>query len=156
MVVEVSNVKLPLVAWRHQAITWTNVDLSSFKCWGIHRRALSWEDLKIPISKTRLKIPFLESQLDVPEANDLKIIKDIHVFTFCIIFWILFNRRRPDSQWSNPTCSLFCTINNIPADAVVTQGAGASAGMVNDQLSKNIPSIASEELALWITMKSLI
>ena len=37
--------KIWLVAWRHQAITWTNLDLSSVRSCGIHRRALSWEDL---------------------------------------------------------------------------------------------------------------
>ena len=47
------------------------------QCWliiirscGIHRRALWWEDLKIPISKTRLKITFLEPHSDLPGAND--------------------------------------------------------------------------------------
>ena len=48
-----------LVAWQHQAITWTDVDLSSsIRSCGIHLWALSSEDLKIPISKTRLKIAF--------------------------------------------------------------------------------------------------
>ena len=60
-----------LVAWRHQAITWTNVDLQSVRSCGIHRRALSCEDLKIPISKTRLKITLLESHSDIPGANEL-------------------------------------------------------------------------------------
>ena len=55
----------------HQAITWTNVDLSSVRSRGIHGRALSWEDLKIPISKARLKIPCLESHPDLPGANEL-------------------------------------------------------------------------------------
>ena len=57
-----------------QAITWTNVDLSSVKSCGIHPRVLSWEDLKIPISKhgkTRLKIPFLESHSVLPGTNEL-------------------------------------------------------------------------------------
>ena len=54
-----------------QAITWTNVDWSSVRSRGIHRRALSWEDLMIPISKTRLKITFLESHSDLPGANEL-------------------------------------------------------------------------------------
>ena len=49
----------------------TNVDLSSMRSFGIHRRALSWEDLKIPISKTRLKITFLGSHSDLPGANKL-------------------------------------------------------------------------------------
>ena len=45
-----------LGAWRHQAITWTNVDLSSVKSHGIHLRGLSLDDVKIPIDETRLKI----------------------------------------------------------------------------------------------------
>ena len=49
-----------LLAWRHQAITWTNVDLSSVRSCGIHLRALS-KDLKIPNTKTRSKITFLRS-----------------------------------------------------------------------------------------------
>ena len=48
--------RLWLVAWRHQAITWTSVDLSSVMFCGIHPRALSYKDFKIPINKTRLKI----------------------------------------------------------------------------------------------------
>ena len=53
----------------------------------------------------------------------------IHLFTFRVIFWILFNRRS-DSQWSNPTCCLSYTVNTMPADAQATYGATASAGMV--------------------------
>ena len=58
----------------------------------------------------------------------LKIIKD--VFTFLTISWILFNRRRPNLQWSNPTCCLSYTDNTMPANALATLGARASAGMV--------------------------
>ena len=43
-----------LGAWRHQAITWNNVYLSSVRYFGIHIRVLSKEDVKIAISKTRL------------------------------------------------------------------------------------------------------
>ena len=56
------------------------------QCWLIiskvlwHESALSWEDLKIPISKTRLKIPFLELHLDLPGANELK--------SLCMIFQV--------------------------------------------------------------------
>ena len=39
-----------LVAWQHQAITWTNVDLSSVRSLGIHLRALSLDDVKKPIN----------------------------------------------------------------------------------------------------------
>ena len=62
-----------LVAWQHQAITWTNVDSSSVRSLSIHLRALSLDDVKIPINKTRLKITFLKSHSDLPGANELTI-----------------------------------------------------------------------------------
>ena len=37
-----------------------------------------------------------------------------------ISYWVLFNRRRPDSQCSNPTCCVSYTINTMPADALAT------------------------------------
>ena len=61
-----------LVAWRHQAITWTNVDLSSLRSHSIHLCALSLEDLKKPINKTRLKIAVLKWHPGLPGANVLK------------------------------------------------------------------------------------
>ena len=60
-----------LVAWRHQAITWTNVDLSTLRSYGIHPRALSWEDLKIHTNKTRMKFEFLKSHPDLLGTNEL-------------------------------------------------------------------------------------
>ena len=49
-----------LVAWRHQAITWTNVDSSLVRSHGILLRALLFDDVKIPVNKTRLKIAVLK------------------------------------------------------------------------------------------------
>ena len=60
-----------LVAWRHQAITWTNVDLF-VRSHGIHLRGLSLDDVKIPINKTRLKIAVLKWHPGLPRANELK------------------------------------------------------------------------------------
>ena len=60
-----------LGAWRHQAITWTNVDLSWVRCNGIHLRALSLDDVKIPINKIRLKIAVLKWHPGLPGANEL-------------------------------------------------------------------------------------
>ena len=45
-----------LVAWRHQAITWTNVDWSSVKSSDIHIRVISQEMPQPSITKIRLKI----------------------------------------------------------------------------------------------------
>ena len=57
------------------------------QCWLIiskvlHERAISWEDPKIPTSKTRLKITFLESHSDLSRANELK-----QQFLFLRSYW---------------------------------------------------------------------
>ena len=59
-----------LVAWRHQAITWTNVDWS-VRSHGIHLGASSLEDLKKTIKETRLKIAVLKWHPGLPGANVL-------------------------------------------------------------------------------------
>ena len=56
-----------LVAWRHQATTLSNDDLSSVWSHDIHLRALSYKHLKMPISDTRLKTATVK---DVPINND--------------------------------------------------------------------------------------
>ena len=75
-------------------ITWTNVDLSSVRSCGIHRRALSWEDLKIPVSKTRVKITFLESHSDLPGANELSTVSYLSIWvliSLCEAPWDVFS-----------------------------------------------------------------
>ena len=61
-------VKGATVAWWHQAITQTNFGLSARSC-SIYLNALSWKDLKIPQSKSRLDIAFLKSHLDLSGTN---------------------------------------------------------------------------------------
>ena len=63
-----------LVAWRHQAITWTNVDLSLVSSHGIHFKTLSLDDVKILINKTRLKVAVLKRHPVLPGANELRYI----------------------------------------------------------------------------------
>ena len=70
--------------------------------------------------------PYHDAQLTF--NAELKIIKN--VFTFCIISWILFYKRSLNSQWSNRKCCLSYTRNTMPAEALATSGARASAGMV--------------------------
>ena len=60
-----------LVAWRHQAITWTNVDLSLVKSCGIHLRAVSHEMLKISTLDVSLKIINLRLHPHLQVANEL-------------------------------------------------------------------------------------
>ena len=60
-----------LVAWRHQAITWTNVDWSSMKSSDIHIRAISQGMLQPSINKIRLKKTNLEFNSNFPGANEL-------------------------------------------------------------------------------------
>ena len=54
-------------AWGQQAITWTNVDLSSVKSWGIHLRDILRETLKVSILDVSLKITNLRRQTHLPE-----------------------------------------------------------------------------------------
>ena len=64
-----------LVAWWHQAITWTSVDLSKMFC-GIHVSAISQDLLKKLFHEMSLKIVPLKSKPYLPgvkESND-----DIH------------------------------------------------------------------------------
>ena len=60
-----------LVAWRHQAITWTNVDWSSVKSSDVHMRAVSQEIPQPLTTKISLKITRIKFTLDLPEANEL-------------------------------------------------------------------------------------
>ena len=60
-----------LVAWRHQAITWTNVDWSSMRSSDNHRRAISHEITQPSwiITAISLKTTFLKFQSNIPGEN---------------------------------------------------------------------------------------
>ena len=60
-----------LVAWQHQAITWTKVDLPSVRSIGIHLSTISQEILQPSVTKISWKISFLKSLWILPEANEL-------------------------------------------------------------------------------------
>ena len=66
--------------------------------------------------------------------------------TLRFIFWILFNRRRPNSQWSNTICCLSHTVNTMPADVLWTWRSQVTSQHDIDQIRRNIPSLVSEEL----------
>ena len=59
-----------LAAWRHQAITWTNVDLSSIAYSDIHMRAILQEIPQPWIPKISLKINHLKFPSNLPGANE--------------------------------------------------------------------------------------
>ena len=80
--------KLWLVAWWHQAITWTNVDWSSVKSSDIHIRAISREMPQPSINEICLKITCLKFLLDFPGVNE---------FTVAMKLWVL------QSIWSAST-----------------------------------------------------
>ena len=64
-----------LVAWRHQAITWANVDLSSVRASGIHLSANSQEIPQPPITEISLKIIYVKFQANLPGANGLTMVQ---------------------------------------------------------------------------------
>ena len=57
--------------WRHQAITWTNIDWSSVKSSDIHIRAISQEMSQLSVTKIHLKITYLKFNSNFPGANVL-------------------------------------------------------------------------------------
>ena len=60
-----------LVAWWHQDIAWTNVDLSSVGSSDILLRTISQEIPQPSITKTSMKIAYLKFHSDHSEANEL-------------------------------------------------------------------------------------
>ena len=60
-----------LVAWWHQAITWTNVDLASVRSIGIHLSTILWEILQPSITRIGWRITFLKFLWNLPGANEL-------------------------------------------------------------------------------------
>ena len=61
-----------LVAWRHQAITWTNVDLSSVRfSYSNHQRVIPQGKTWSSITEISLKISNLNFDSNFPGANEL-------------------------------------------------------------------------------------
>ena len=115
-----------LVAWRHQAITWTNVDLSSVRSNDIHLTAISQEITQQSIIEISLQITHLKFHSNVPGANELRDTKmnvefSIIVLTEMVQVAILHYGRRG---------SIYPTINSIAAHDLATQGARSSAAML--------------------------
>ena len=78
-----------LVAWRHQVITWTNVDWSSVKSSDIHIRVISQEMPQPSITKIHLKITYLKFPSHFPGANELKCENETWVTDRKICDWII-------------------------------------------------------------------
>ena len=68
-------------AWRHQAITWTNVDLSSVRSSSIHLRAILQEIPQLPVTEISLKITYLKYCSNFPGANELTEFNEIELET---------------------------------------------------------------------------
>ena len=131
--------------------------LTSVKSCGIYGRAVSWEDLKIPISKTRLKILFLESHSDLRGDNELNALfvmwppsllrvleKKIHKMFF--LYSIFPHHWNLSGCWTSPLTrtSPFHIVNTMAVDGLAMQGGRASAAMVLTQFFHNILVSATE------------
>ena len=60
-----------LVAWRHQAITWINVEVSALRSSDVHLKAISLEISQPSVTKISVKIIFLRFYWNLPGANEL-------------------------------------------------------------------------------------
>ena len=64
-------VQVMACSWRHQATTWTNVDLLLVRSSDNHPRAISGEKPQPSLSKISLRITFLKSHSSFPGGNEL-------------------------------------------------------------------------------------
>ena len=62
-----------LVAWWHQAITWTNVDLSSSRSKDNHLMAISQDKPQPSITEFSLKITYINFLSNLPGDNELRL-----------------------------------------------------------------------------------
>ena len=86
-----------LVAWRHQAITWTNIDVTSERSSDIHLRTIS-QVISLPsITEISLKIIHTNFHWNLPRVNELihfllNEISELHMLNFgSIAFTCLWN-----------------------------------------------------------------
>ena len=87
-----------LVAWRHQANTWTNVVLSSVRFCGINLMAISRKMLNISIHGLSLKITNLRLKLQLPGCNEFG--DPILLGAKPLWSMIIYNRRAIKTHWS--------------------------------------------------------
>ena len=99
-----------LVAWWHQAITWTNVDLWSVRSIGIHLRAILQKIPQPPIIKISLKITFLKFLSNLPGANKSTDWGDAYMHHRIVLFH--------KSQCALPYLDLMSKIQNISKSAL--------------------------------------
>ena len=60
-----------IVSWWHQAITWTNVDISSERSGGIHLSAILQEIPQSSVTEISFKMTYLKFCSNLPGANEL-------------------------------------------------------------------------------------
>ena len=60
------------MAWRPQAITWTNVDFSSLRSSDVHLRAILFQISQPSVTKISLKIIFVIFYWNLPGASELR------------------------------------------------------------------------------------
>ena len=101
-----------LVAWRHQAITWTNIDLSSVRSSGIHLRAISREMPQPPFTTFSLKITYMKLNWNLPGANELMLLPFLRTHSWahdlvCLFTWWVGVKPQIHNTWpqtcANPT-----------------------------------------------------
>ena len=109
-----------VMAWRHQAITWTNVDLSSVRSCGIHLSAILQEIRQQSVTEISLKIAYLNFCSNPPGVNELmlclsgaswikpnllNIAKSIWTFNSLIFYSPIYNNLSYSIMLSTPTQS---------------------------------------------------
>ena len=89
-----------IVAWRHQAITWTNVDLFLLRSSDIHLTTSSQEMPQPLKTKISYKIPYLNFYSNLPVANELN--SWVFFFQNVILFSNIVCSNCSISLWNRP------------------------------------------------------
>ena len=102
-----------LVAWWHQAITWTNIDLSSVRSSGIHLRANLEEIPQPSVTEISLKITYLNFFFRWGRTNginlrEVKIKKIRDLFRDFVHWWPLFTEEVNVSLGSKGPLKIHC------------------------------------------------
>ena len=77
-----------LIAWWHQAITWTNIDWTSLRSSDVYLRAISLDTSQPSVTKISLQLIFLRFYWNLPGDNELNIPVKISLSS-CQCCWLL-------------------------------------------------------------------
>ena len=123
-------------AWRHQTITWTNVDWSSVESSDIHIRAISLK-MPQPITKICLKITCLKFHSSFPGFNKLRHLQSSKLLPLLYRISMMTSSNGNIFRVTGPLCGEFTGPGEFPTQRPVTRSFDVFLDMrLNKSMSK--------------------